>query len=258
MSLDIDGLLSLPVFQVDIAWLGEIDGGDFLKIHPRWVASPLPNSPLLQTLYYLLRLRLRLCPETLLVSHHKSWMIKHQASRFDLKAILPICLPAYRKPLLYHRYFLLGTSPPPRWRSHQDSSCPFNSHTFSHNHEHENFHEHDPSRLNTTHLQNNTSHNISFSEQAPRLATLPQEGDLYDWDSLWGLLNPVNSNQVNLFSIFSDRDTLFGPQNSMQEIQKSQRISIEEIAILQVLSSARDPSSMQNDVLSTINSLRFA
>jgi len=132
---------------------------------------------------------------------------------------------------------------------------PVSNPTFCHNHEHENFHDHDSGRSNTTQLQNDIGHNISFSEQARRSTTLPQQGDSWDCDSLWRLLDPANGNQENLTSIFPNQGTQYEPQISMPGLEESQRASIEEAIILQFLSSTRNSSSMPNDALSAIDGL---
>ncbi|KAJ5359639.1 uncharacterized protein N7496_012052 [Penicillium cataractarum] len=133
---------------------------------------------------------------------------------------------------------------------------PLVSHAFNHSHNHENIHEIDPKRSNTTPLTNTAGHNVPFPGQPPRPVTLPQQEDYYDCDSLWELLNSVDGNSGNVSSIFPTQETQAEPQDSMPGIQDNQRTSIEEAAILQVLSSTRDPSSMPNDALSTINAER--
>lgn len=134
---------------------------------------------------------------------------------------------------------------------------PLVSHTFNHNHDHQNIHGIDPKKSNTTHLENNNGNDVQFPRQPPRPSILPQQEDYYNCDSLWGLLTSVDGISGHLSSIFPVQETQAEPQNSIPGIQENQRTSIEEAAIMQVFSSTRDPSSMPNDAISTINGPRL-
>lgn len=77
-----------------------------------------------------------------------------------------------------------------------------------------------------------TSHSLS---RRPGFATLPQQGDSWDCNSLWGLLDPANGNQQNLTSICPNQGKQSEPQISMPGLEETQRVSIKEATILQVL-----------------------
>lgn len=123
---------------------------------------------------------------------------------------------------------------------------PLINNVFSYNYDHHNVHENDTQRSNTIHLEGGTGHDIPISGQ--------HHGQNYDYDSFLGLLNPINANQDDLSTIFSKQNAQSEPTSSMPGTQDNQHTSIEEAAMLQVLSSTRDSPSMPNNALSTIKS----
>lgn len=150
--------------QVGLPWLVKIGGG-FLKIYPRSVAFPLPNSPLLRMQYHLLRSLLR--QHNLLVFHYKPGIIKHQWAALTRECFYPTIPRPIREP--YNTTIIpIGDISSSALENAAGDRLPINNATVNSNNEHENFHDHGLKGSNTTQLQNNTGHNISFFEQTPR------------------------------------------------------------------------------------------
>lgn len=111
----------------------------------------------------------------------------------------------------------------------------------------------DPGGSNTTDLESRTGHKVSFPGQPSSPSALPQQGDVNNLESVWGLLDSVNKSPESLSSIFLNQEAQPEPHRSMPNIEETQQASIEEAAILQFLSSTHDPYSMPNEALSTLN-----